>query len=313
MITNRRKLKGGLTDIIKKLQDFFAYFYKSPNNQNAPPPESGGWNRSFVKNLFWFCLLFIVAFLAVRLTGHAGRLYTRSGDLVPNVHYVDSAGRNFLFRGGLPLINNQQTFNYKGLKQAITIAGNEAGVQMPKDFFIVDVNLLNIESTNDRNRIFVEHQFFKNHPTLGFIQVWGINGTGLHVTDPILAANRDYLGRHLDKWLKDGLGSRIETLRKWLIGAKYDQRMIANLPIVFFVHCVAGCDRTGEFIGAYYLRYMNKSWQEMNELNQRMCPHERPFNCRNYYADQWYCLWLNQARGFTLNWWQEFPCSGKHE
>ncbi len=301
-----------LLDIVKITKDLLAFLQSKLKNKTVPPQEEAlGGKSSFITKFTWFSLLFVFAFLAVRLFVSSGQVYIQSSEPVPNVHYVDSAGHNFLFRGGLPLTNNERTFNYQGLKRSIIEAGNAAGVSVPSDFFIIDVNLLNIENTVDRNRIFVEHQFFQTQPALGFIQVWGINGTGLQATDPQLAGCRNYLGHHLDSWLRDGLGSRIEKVRQWLTGEQADSRVVTDLPIVIFVHCVAGCDRTGEFTGAYYLRYMNKSWQEMNALNQQMCSHNRPFNCRNYRAAQWYCLWLNLERGFSLEWYQEFPCSGK--
>jgi hypothetical protein len=211
----------------------------------------------------------------------------------------------------LPLTRNALSLNYNGLKQAIIEASNDAGVRAPKDFYLIDVNLLNVEDPTDRERIYVEQQFFKARPNLGFIQVWGMVGTELWANDPSPIVNRDYLARNLDGWLSDRLGVRVELVRKWLTGDMPVLDAPPKLPIVIYVHCVAGCDRTGEFIGAYYLRYMHKSWPEMNRLNQSMCHHNRPFHCRNYRADQWYCLWLNLERGFSLNWQKEFPCSGK--
>jgi hypothetical protein len=261
--------------------------------------------------LFGLFILAISAFYIVHFTGHINNLNLKVSNEVNNVHYVDSVGSNFLFRGGLPLTKNPLAFNYNGLKSTIIDAGKNAGVKVPDAFYLIDVNLLNIEDPVDRERIYIEQQFFESNPKLGYIQVWGMVGTRLSATDPAFSASRDFLGRNLDNWLSDKLGERVELLRKWLTGSQPIVSGKTTLPIVIYVHCVAGCDRTGEFIGAYYLRYMNKSWQEMNELNQSMCHHNRYFNCRNYRADQWYCLWLNLKRGFTLNWQEEFPCSGK--
>jgi hypothetical protein len=298
-----------LQKITKSLLAFLQSTFK--NKPVLTPRKTLGGNSSFIMRLIWFSLLFILALMAARLLVSSGRIHIRASKSVHNVHYVDSVSPNFLFRGGLPLIQKQQVFNYDGLKQAIIAAGNAAGVKVPNDFFIIDVNLLNVENVKDRERVYVEQQFFKANPSLGFIQVWGMVGTGISATNPLLASSRDYLGRNLDSWLCDRLSSRIEILRQWLIGSRSDSSVTTKLPIVIYVHCVAGCDRTGEFIGAYYLRYLNKSWEEMNALNQSMCPHSRPYNCRNYRADQWYCLWLNLERGLSLNWQKEFPCSGK--
>jgi hypothetical protein len=303
-------------DIVKITKSLLAFLKPIPKNQPLPISRKAlGRISSVMMKMIWICLLFVFAFMAVHLLVCSGPIYSHSSESVHNVHnvhYVDSSGRNFLFRGGLPLTQKHQVFNYNGLKQAIITAGITAGIKVPNDFFIIDVNLLNVEEAKDRERIYVEQQFFKTNPRLGFIQVWGMVGTGISATNPSLASNRDYLGRNLDSWLCDRLSSRIEILRQWLMGSSWpDSSVTANLPIVIYVHCVAGCDRTGEFIGAYYLRYMNKSWEQMNALNQSMCPHSRPYHCRNYRADQWYCLWLNLERGLALNWQKEFPCSGK--
>ncbi len=263
------------------------------------------------KRFYFYLLLGIAAFLMVtfsNLTGLRDQLFVKE---VSNVHYIDSVGPNFLFRGGLPQIGRPSAFNYPGLKRAIINAGEKAGVKVPSSFYLIDVNLLNIENPVDARRIMVEQKFFQTNPKLGLIQVWGMNGTGLSVNDPALTVNRDYLASNLEGWLNDRLPSRVEQLRKWLEGAKPVLHIKTSLPMVIYIHCVAGCDRTGEFSGAYYLRYMNKSWEEVNALNRSMCHRNRPFGCKNYRALQWYCLWLNLERGFYLNWWKEFPCSGK--
>ncbi len=263
------------------------------------------------KRFYFYFLLGIAAFLLVvfsNLTGLHNQWFVQE---VSNVHYIDSVGPNFLFRGGLPLIRHSSTFNYLGLKQGIINAGKKAGVKVPSSFYMIVVNLLNIENPADARRIMVEQKFFQNHPKLGRIQVWGMNGTGLSVNDPALSANRTYLAYNLEGWLNDRLPSRVEELRKWLDGTASVFHGKARLPIVIYIHCIAGCDRTGEFSGAYYLRYLNKSWEEVNALNQSMCHRNRPFGCKNYRALQWYSLWLNLRRGFKLNWWKEFPCSGR--
>jgi hypothetical protein len=279
-----------------------------PAGAEAGPGSSRRNQR--LRQIAGYVFLGIIAFLLVVFSGVAGRRIGWPVKEVNNVHYMDSVGSNFLFRGGLPLTGNPPVFNYQGLKRAVINAGKRAGVEVPNAFYLIDVNLLNIENPSDAQRIMVEQKFFQAHPRLGRIQVWGMNGTGLHANDPALAECRTFLARNLDQWLNDRLGNRTETLRKWLEDPGPVVRG-KKMPVVIYIHCVAGCDRTGEFSAAYYLRYMNKSWEEVNALNRSLCRHNRPFRCQNYRAAQWYCLWLNLERGFSLNWWKEFPCSGK--
>lgn len=264
-------------------------------------------SRAFCGYLF----LGIAAFSLTIFFALASHRNDRMEREVSNVHYMDTVNSNYLFRGGLPLIGNPPVFNYNGLKKAIINAGKRAGIKVPSSFYIIDVSFLNIENPADARRISAEQKFFQNNPRLGRIQVWGMNGIGLDATDPALLENREYLARNLDKWLNDKLTSRVEILRGWLEGTSPAFRDNAKQPFVIYIHCVAGCDRTGEFSGAYYLRYQNKTWEEVNALNRSMCHHNRPFGCKNYRAVQWYCLWLNLKRGFALNWWKDFSCSGK--
>jgi hypothetical protein len=259
------------------------------------------------KWLSLYIILAIAAFFIVTFFKRTGTPIKRPVSEVKNVHYVDCLGSNYLFRGGLPLTGKPPVFNYRGLKQSIIKAGKKAGVTVPSEFYMMDVNLLNIENPEDAGRILTEQQFFQAKPRLGRVQVWGMNGTGLSLNDPKLAASREYLARNLDQWLNDKLVKRVKQLRKWLERPAPGFNGKVKPPLVIYIHCVAGRDRTGEFSGAYYLRYLHKSWEEVNTINRSIHRNNRPFGRKNYRAVQWYCLWLNLERGYHLNWWKEFP------
>src|SRR5205085_2054870 len=62
----------------------------------------------------------------------------------------------------------------------------------------------------------------------------------------------------------------------------------------------------GELMGAYYLRWLNKSWAEMNALNFAIA--NRAFGCNNYRATLWYCIYLVEALQFKLDYRQAFKC-----
>ena len=51
-------------------------------------------------------------------------------------------------------------------------------------------------------------------------------------------------------WKVDKIPTRIAQIRAWLTTKATDGK-----PVIQFVHCTAGCDRTGEVIGSYRLRY----------------------------------------------------------
>ncbi len=72
-------------------------------------------------------------------------------------------------------------------------------------------------------------------------------------------------------------------------------------PVVIYVHCFGGCDRTGELIGSY------KSWEEMNSLNKGCCridgkTGETIYAAENCDALRWYGPWLNLNFGRSIRW-----------
>ena len=259
------------------------------------------------------CWLLIAAVI-ILLSGPSGAQPVPSEAPV-NVHYVDSLGSNFLFRGGTPCTGTDPAsvqFNYEGLKKAIAGAALPAGVNLPPVYAILDVSLLWTEEIPvsehlllEREHLFQEYTFFKSHPDLGKIQMWTTKGTGMSPLDPSLKDIRDYLALSLDSWLRDPLVNRVDALRRWLADPS---ELGINGPVVVYVHCFGGCDRTGELIGSYALRYQNKSWEEMNDLNRRAC--RGGYLTEHCNALRWYGLRLNLEFGRTLHWDSSIPCAG---
>ncbi len=229
---------------------------------------------------------------------------------VQNVHYVDSVGTNFLFRGERPLTGDgisYATFNVDGLKKAIAEQADLAGVILPPSYTLLDISLLWMEDIDEpvqaaKERVFLvaEISFFQSNPQLGQVHSWTSKGTALNPRDaPLSSADRDYLAMTLDSWLSDPLVWRVDTLRAWL----EDPSLLGITgPVVIYVHCYGGCDRTGELIGSYAMRYMNKSWEEMNSMNKECCQPGRPYRVKNCNALRWYGLWLNLNINRSVNW-----------
>ena len=79
------------------------------------------------------------------------------------------------------------------------------------------------------------------------MQPWPTKGTGLSPRDPSLEDVRGYLAWNLASWLRDPLVARVDTLREWLADPS---KLGITGPLVIYVHCYGGCDRTGELIGS---------------------------------------------------------------
>jgi len=232
-----------------------------------------------------------------------------------NVVFVDRVNDNFLFRGPNPVVKNQPpdqtySFDYGGLTTAIGVAAERAGQTLPWPYHLIDINLLQWENANEVPMILTEYNFFQYAQGLGEFHFWETNGTGLCAVEPPLSepAVQDYLAKNLGIWLTDNLADqppdqnpgRMQQLSVWLNAENV-------LPNVIYAHCEGGMDRTGELMGAYYLRFMKKTWAEMNCLNYQIG--NRPFGCNNYRAVLWYAIYLNKVFNYNIDYNEAFPCA----
>jgi len=217
-----------------------------------------------------------------------------------NVHFVDqtpsSSGlQNYLFRGGNPDFNSGY-LNYPSLVSEIQAAGLKSNVTVPSQFYLIDINFLNDwqmynESyPEDGNNTAGEFLFFfQQHKELGMFVFWETSGSYDNCTSAQIGTDlRDFMVKTLDSWSADRLNIRMEKVRKMLY-TDYSR------PTVIYGHCDCGCDRTGEMFGSYYMKWLNMTWEQANDLNTISA--SRPMDCFNYLAMQWYCLYLNQMEG----------------
>ncbi len=236
-----------------------------------------------------------------------------------NVVFVDHVKNNFLFRGPNPVVKNAgpdpsgelplHWFDYGNLTSSIAAAAERAGQTLPQSYHLIDINLLQWGNANEVPMILAEYNFFQNAQGLGEFHFWETNGTSLCAVAPPLCdpAVQDYLATSLPDWLTDNLGDqppgntpgRMQQLNIWL-------NQENTMPNVIYAHCEGGMDRTGELMGAYYLRFMNKTWAEMNCLNYQIG--NRPFGCNNYRAVLWYAIYLNKVFNFNIDYNEAFPC-----
>jgi hypothetical protein len=96
----------------------------------------------------------------------------------------------------------------------------------------------------------VEIDYFDAHPndTLTF---WPLFGEVLLPADVDNATREEALANTTAFWEIDQLPQRVDDLHAEMVAAN-----AAGKPLVVYVHCDAGCDRTGEFSGAYAMRWL---------------------------------------------------------
>lgn len=230
------------------------------------------------------CLLTIGGCSTLKQVTHPdrGSLTTSKVHLVDT--YTHDKANNFLFRGADPVLESKE-FAYDELVTLMKKAATEAGAVLPDDFYLIDVSLLFVE----RADLSVERKYFDqnsdkgefiNHPVFGHI-----GGSRFERITRISDKSAGFLA-HFSSYpvfgILEKLFSGIELGEKSLthldVNAVHSLRGLLtqsrSKPTVVYVHCVAGCDRTGEIVGGYRMQYKKQGVQAVYDQNTKECGRE---------------------------------------
>ncbi|CAK8163561.1 exported hypothetical protein [Candidatus Xenohaliotis californiensis] len=205
-----------------------------------------------------------------------------------SVYFVDKIGDNWLFRGDLPVYNNE--FKYSDLYM---VMHNEAmrvkNIDMPNNLFIVDINLL----LSDSDNIKTEFAFFKKYPAIGEIFNWPIFGTPSvkkvkvfgKIVDNVVPNNGRLFGLLYDyeNYYPQHVSLLINLMNR-----------VYKSPRVFYIHCDVGCDRVSEIVGAYRMNNMNMSLLDSYNTTSVECSGMHYFSKS---ALEWYCYYMRNYSG----------------
>ena len=221
----------------------------------------------------------------------------RSLHQLVRVHLVDSYPRdlphNFLFRGNTPVNSETDHFDEPGLRAAITEAAlRDCGVTVPPNFKII---MLDLQNPSDPNYLTgISH--WETRPNNGSVVQWLTTGSIVQPQHSHERATRVESGDWAMRGHADYLAPRLAATRQYLMN-------VADRPTVLYVHCQAGCDRTGQFIGAYAMTYLGYNTSTMYGEACRQCGYTSrdsfSWQCPNYFSTAalgWWCLTL-AARG----------------
>lgn len=236
------------------------------------------------------------------------------------VDYSPGTG-NFLFRSGI-IGNATSPVAYEELVQVMTEQAVASGITFPSEFHLDVVCLLVREWKEVENMtIDAEKEWFDNHPELGSFVHWpmygisaqgygalagavlmeevceeaGIDKSNCPSPQPaeFKAEVRDDLAETYNIWGDgtDMMVSRVDEVHDRL-RTKYD------VPRMIVFHCTCGCDRTGQFAGAYNMRYLNWTFTSALQYNNALIntghsSGREHIIYQNQIAIQWYCYYLN--------------------
>ena len=196
------------------------------------------------------------------------------------VAYNEQTG-NYLFRGNMPL--NSETFAYDELLGIMNVRSQEElGALLPESVKIIDVSLVNSIEKSEKRHLEKERSFFAQNPELGEVINRPIYGIPISVRH----THRKWRKHFSKKWGKDKLESLINNLSTWL-------NKNQDIPVIIYVHCEAGFDRTGEVIAAYQLRFQGKSYHEAYQNAVEVAG--RNISSFSKHGLQWYAYYLREV------------------
>ena len=219
----------------------------------------------------------------------------------------NSALQRYLFRGNTPV--ESKKFAWDKLRSVLAqTAKQEYNITLPSQYYVVDVSLLNFTEED----LTIEEKFFKENPQLGHLVHWTIVGMLINGTD-LPDWLRKEAALYEKKWdFEDRLLERVPQLHDWLWEANSTQSFeshgyVKGTPLVFYIHCEAGMDRTGEVSGSYYLKYLKWTYMKTLAYDYHVENNPRPIEYLSQNALNWFCWHLYYTEGYPLDCAQSLP------
>jgi hypothetical protein len=194
---------------------------------------------------------------------------------------------NFIFRGPYAAGEQPHEWNQTALTVNLLKAASASNISLPVPFFTVDVSLLTVEWQS----LVAESNFFAANPHVGRFSHWPMFGTNLNAStfDP---STRAFIAQQAPQPFGDYLPQLTDLLRAGLFAPNLHNR---SVPLVFYIHCSEGKDRTGQVSAAYYLKWLRMSWNDALYYDQMCVGAPRALKPQLTWGAQWYCLELEQA------------------
>jgi hypothetical protein len=219
-----------------------------------------------------------------------------NGPLDPKrVHLVDAYPKsnptNFFFRTNNPIAKGAD-FNFSSVIGILNEkAQAECNTTLPMSGF--KVYDLDLENPTDPG-FFKELEYWNKHPDQGQAGTDALPGAWMTLGSLL---EPKYLPKVIrDAIIKNGtwaVQGKSDHLPERIAAARALITDTSGPPKIIFAHCNAGCDRTGEFIGAYALSHLGYNITTAYGEACKQCG-----RCPNYFATMalgWWCLTLQES------------------
>jgi hypothetical protein len=213
----------------------------------------------------------------------------------------DARSSNLLYRSGQPLNDTTGAFAYEELIAAFRFRAEVAGIPFPTTFRLIDLSYIYSWVPSQAAKLQAEIDFYDANPSTGELivqPIFGINSTAMQSACETLAldctaaqlssrqprdfsvVNRSSLSRGFHVLDQDDTFARLKHVRALLTTP-------SETPLVIFGHCECGCDRTGQFFGAYNMLFHGQAFTDVMLFTNGLEWGAQTYE--NQVALQWFC------------------------
>ncbi len=173
------------------------------------------------------------------------------------VALIDSIGNNHIFRGSNPFVtkDKKSVFAYDELTTYFNGILSQQGREPLQDYYLIDVSLLDMDEYYEIEK---EEKFFSEHPEYGgeMLNISTLSPSLLFERLPDSNATVRYIAKSYSLWM-------MSTLKK-IRDMASQQR---DRPVVIYIHCDGGRDRTGLLAASYRLLFKNMNLPQVKSKN----------------------------------------------
>jgi hypothetical protein len=194
-------------------------------------------------------------------------------------------------RGNMPA--NATMFQYERLLDYVRQrAQSEGNVTLPRDNARIHLIDISLDTVFDRHEV-LELAFWKQHhstASVGRLVKWPLGLAGVYGPPSRFPEKRRRQLATGAVWAVDRIPERVNALYTLLHTSPPKKHPLNKVSVVIYVHCEAGCDRTGELIGAYMMHHLSYNPVRMYGSDTYSCG--RSPNYWSTTALEWYCFYL---------------------
>jgi hypothetical protein len=246
----------------------------------------------------WLLISVLVLILVLLITFFAIQKRTKQFDKT-RVALVDSSSENYIFRGNNPFIlkGGKKVFAYQELKNAFNETLRKANKEPLDDFYLIDASLLDLNEYEDFTK---EKDFFLKNPQKGEFIHFSTISPGLllkYSTDSNLVSKLliERYNIQTSGFLREIHQIVKQATKQQTKGQQKTNWRRVNKPVVIYLHCNAGRDRTGFIVASYKMLFEGENLKQARLENAN----EAGRDSKNFYnrATASFCQFIKENRG----------------